>query len=158
MVCTFPSDRNVVYKLCMHTQRPWVFVLPNAYSPFFTLCWVLPFPSLTFLDCILHSALLKSHYECTPLCWLRICIFSECHPFAQPKTLVNILNAVRKSRDAEWSKKQTQKSIAYGLFYELLLKLKLIKHQMTLVEYLLFKIISKNTFLPCFTMSQYLKK
>lgn len=102
-----PSDRNVVYKLCMHTQRPWVFVLPNAYSPFFTLCWVLPFPSLTFLDCILYSALLKSHYECTPLCWLRICIFSECHPFAQPKTLVNILNAVRKSRDAEWNKNKS---------------------------------------------------
>lgn len=67
------------------------------------------FPPLSHcLDCMLHSAAffakitLRVH---TIVLIGRFGIFSECHPFAQPKTLVNILNAVKKSGDEEKKKK-----------------------------------------------------
>lgn len=39
----FPRERMAFHKLCRpdHTKCPWAIVLPNAYSPFFTLGWLL---------------------------------------------------------------------------------------------------------------------
>lgn len=127
-------------------------ITENLLSIFHTLLVSTSFSLFSHcLDCIQQQSLLKITLQVHTIVLIgRICTFSECHLLHSKWSLWTFCS--KKGRCRKKHKNKT-KTVTCKLFYELLLKLKIIKHQLTLAENLLFQVSS----LFCHE-SQYLKK